>query len=477
MPKKGAGYVGAMTSAVVVGSGPNGLSAGVVLARAGIDVTVLEAEDRIGGGTRSAELNVPGVLHDICSATHPTGVASPFFASLGLEKHGLKWLWPEVDAVHPLDGGRAGVLFRDMDRTVQGLGVDGEAWRALYAPLAEHSDELIAEIFGPILHVPKHPVLLARFGLKALQPASWIARRWTTDEARALFGGLAAHAIHPLDRPTTAGLGLMFGMTSHAYGWPVAKGGSQSIAAALAADLVEHGGRIETGHRVTEMPQADIVMFDTSPSAVLAIAGDRLPSRVRRPLTKWRSGPGSFKIDFAVQGGVPWTNEWAAKAGTVHLGGTFEQLNAAERDVHAGRMPERPFVLLCQQYLADPGRSAGDIHPVWAYAHVPAGYTGDATDALIGQIERFAPGFRDRIVAQTVTTPAQLEEHNANYLGGDIGGGANDPWQLVMRPRVSPHPYSLGVKGLYLCSASTPPGGGVHGMGGFHAATHAVANL
>ena len=466
-----------MTSAVVVGSGPNGLAAAVVLSRAGIDVTVLEAEDEIGGGTRSAELNVPGVLHDICSATHPTGVASPFFRSLGLEKHGLEWLWPEVDAVHPLDGGRAGVLFRDLDRTADGLGEDGPAWRKLYAPLAAHADELIAEIFGPIIHVPRHPILLARFGLRALQPASWIARRWTTDEARGLFAGMAAHAIHPLQRPTTGGLGLMFGMTSHAYGWPVAKGGSRAIAAALAADVVEHGGRIETGHRVTEAPEADIVIFDTSPSTVLDVVGDRLPSRVRRPLRKWRTGPGIFKVDFAVDGGVPWTNEWARRAGTVHLAGTFEQLNAAEKEVNAGRMPDRPFVLLCQQYLADPSRSAGDVHPVWAYAHVPTGYAGDATEAIIRQIERFAPGFRDRIVARTVTTTAQVEEHNANYVGGDIAGGANDPWQLVMRPRMSPNPYSLGVKGLYICSASTPPGGGVHGMGGFHAATRAVAEL
>ncbi len=466
-----------MTSAVVVGSGPNGLSAAVVLARAGIDVTVLEAEDEIGGGTRSADLNVPGVLHDICSATHPTGVASPFFASLGLEKHGLEWLWPEVDAVHPLDGGRAGVLFRDLDRTVEGLGDDGPAWRRLFGPLAEHSDELIEEIFGPIIHVPKHPILLAKFGLRALQPASWIARRWKTDEARALFGGMASHAIHPLQRPTTGGLGLMFGMTSHAYGWPVAKGGSRSIAHALAADIVEHGGRIETGHRVTEMPQADIVIFDTTPQTVLAVAGDRLPARVSRPLKKWRTGPGIFKVDFAVEGHVPWANEWARKAGTVHLAGTFEELNAAERAVHAGRMPDRPFVLLCQQYLADPGRSAGNVNPIWAYAHVPAGYTGDATEAVITQIERFAPGFRDQIVAQTTAGPAQIEAHNANYIGGDIAGGANDPWQLVMRPRMSPNPYSLGVKGLYICSASTPPGGGVHGMGGYHAATRAVADL
>ncbi|AWB93678.1 phytoene desaturase family protein [Aeromicrobium chenweiae] len=466
-----------MTSAVVVGSGPNGLAAAVVLARAGVDVTVLEAEDGIGGGTRSAELNVPGVLHDICSATHPTGVASPFFRSLDLERHGLEWLWPQVEAAHPLDGGRAGVLFRDLDRTAEGLGADGEAWRRLYAPLVRRSDELIDEIFGPIVHVPRHPVLLARFGLRALQPASWIARRWESDEARALFAGLAAHASHPLSRPTTGGLGLMFGMTGHAYGWPVAKGGSVAIANALAADVVEHGGRLETGHRVTEMPQADIVIFDTSPGTVLQVAGHLLPGRVRRPLRKWRTGPGVFKVDFAVEGGVPWANDWAAQAGTVHLGGTFEEVDAAEREVHAGRMPERPFVLVCQQYLADPGRSVGDVHPVWTYAHVPTGWTGDATEAIIGQIERFAPGFRDRVVAQTTSGPAQLEAHNANYVGGDIGGGANDPWQLVMRPRVSPNPYSLGAKGLYLCSASTPPGGGVHGMGGFHAATAALAEI
>ncbi|MEJ7635053.1 NAD(P)/FAD-dependent oxidoreductase [Aeromicrobium sp.] len=466
-----------MTSAVVVGSGPNGLAAAVVLAHAGIAVTVLEAQDEIGGGTRSAELNVPGVVHDICSATHPTGVASPFFQSLDLGRHGLEWLWPEVDAVHPLDGGRAGVMFRDLDRTVEGLGSDGPAWRKLYEPLAEHSDELIGELFGPILHVPRHPILMAKFGLRALQPASWIAHRWKTEEARGLFAGLAAHAIHPLHRPTTGGLGLMFGMTSHAYGWPVAKGGSAAIARALAAEIIEHGGTIETGHEVTELPQADIVIFDTAPDAALRIAGHRLPGRVRRPLRRWRTGPGVFKVDFAVDGGVPWTNEWARKAGTLHLGGTFEQLNAAERQVSAGQMPQRPFVLLCQQYLADPGRSVGDVHPVWSYAHVPTGYTGDATETIIGQIERFAPGFRDRIVAMTVSTPADLEAHNANYAGGDIGGGANDPWQLVMRPRLSPNPYSLGAKGLYICSASTPPGGGVHGMGGFHAATRAVGDL
>jgi len=466
-----------MTSAVVVGSGPNGLAAAVVLAKAGVEVTVLEAEDEIGGGTRSAELTIPGLLHDVCSATHPTGVASPFFRSLDLVRHGLEWLWPEVDAAHPIDGGRAGVMFHDLDRTAEVLGEDGKKWRKLYAPLVEHSDALIGELFQPIIHLPKHPIRMATFGSRAMQPASWVARRWNTDEARGLFAGLAAHAMYPLDRPTTGGLGLMFGMTSHAYGWPVAKGGSAAIADALAAEIVEHGGTIETGHRVTELPVADIVMFDTTPAGVLSIAGDRLPARVLRPFKKWRRGPGVFKVDFAVDGGVPWANEWARKAGTVHVGGAFEQINAAEREVHAGRMPEQPFVLVCQQYLADPGRSVGDVHPVWSYAHVPQGYTGDATEALIAQIERFAPGFRERIVAKTVSTPAQLEAHNANYLGGDIAGGANDAWQVVMRPRFSANPYSLGGKGLYLCSASTPPGAGVHGMGGFRAATAALEAL
>lgn len=466
-----------MTTAVVVGSGPNGLSAAIVLARAGIDVTVLEAEETIGGGTRSAELTVPGVVHDICSAIHPTGVASPFFRSLGLERHGLEWLWPEVDVAHPLDGGRAGVLFSDVDRTARGLGHDEDAWRRLFAPLAERADDLLSEILRPLLHVPQHPILLAKFGRDAMQPATWIARRWGTDEARGLFAGLAAHAFQPLDRPTTGGLGLMLGLSSHAYGWPVAKGGSGAIARALAAELAAHGGRIETGQRVTELPQADIVMFDTSPATVVHLLGSRLPSRIRRPLRRWRSGPAAFKVDIAIEGDIPWANEWARKAGTVHLGGTIEQVNAVERQVRDGRMPARPFVLVGQQYLADPGRSSGAINPIWSYAHVPKGYRGDATEAVVAQIERFAPGFRDQIITQVSQGPVGLEAHNANYLGGDIGGGANDPWQLVMRPRMSPRPYSLGVKGMYLCSASTPPGGGVHGMAGFNAASAAMADL
>jgi phytoene dehydrogenase-like protein len=463
-------------TAAVVGSGPNGLAAAIVLARAGLDVTVLEAADEIGGGTRSAELTVPGLVHDVCSAIHPMGVASPFLQSLDLGRHGLEWVYPEVDAAHPLDGGRAGVLFHDLRRTVEHLGVDGPAWRRLFAPLVEHADDLMGELLGPVLHVPRHPLQLARFGLRALLPATALARRWSTDEARGLFAGLAAHATRPLSSPTTGALGMVFGLTSHGYGWPAARGGSAAIAAALAAELATHGGRIETGQHVTSLPDADVVMFDTAPQAAADIAGDRMPAHIARSLRRWKSGPGVFKVDLAIDGGVPWTNEWCRRAGTVHLGGTIEQIAAAEQQVADGRMPRRPFVLVAQQQVADPSRSVGDVQPLWAYAHVPTGYTGDATETVIDQIERFAPGVREQIVGQATTSPAQWEAYNPNYVGGDIGGGANTPWQLLMRPRASAHPYAIGP-GLYLCSASTPPGGGVHGMGGFHAATLAVDRL
>jgi phytoene dehydrogenase-like protein len=465
-----------MTTAVVIGSGPNGLACAVALAQAGLDVTVLEANDEIGGGMRSAELTVPGLIHDVCSAAHPTAIASPFFQTLGLEKHGLEWAWTEVEAAHPLDGGRAGAMYRDIGRTAEGLGVDGEAWRKLYEPLVAQADQLVGDLFGPIVGIPRHPFGMARFGLRALQPATWIARRWETDEARGLFAGLAAHAISPLDRPTTGALGMMFGVFGHAYGWPVAVGGSAAIARALEAVLLEAGGRIETGHRVTELPEADVVVFDTSPDQVLSLAGHRLPRRVARPLRRWKHGPAAFKVDLAVEGGIPWTNELAAQAGTVHLGGTIEEIVAADTDAVAGRMPERPFVLLCQQYLADPSRSVGDVHPIWSYAHVPHGYSGDATEHVIRQIERFAPGVRDRIVAMSTRTPAEAYAENANYIGGDITGGAGTPLQTVFRPRITHNPYWL-ADGLFLCSASTPPGGGVHGMGGYRAAQSVLRSL
>ena len=469
-----------MVDAVVVGAGPNGLAAAVVIARAGYEVTVLEAADTIGGGTRTEELTVPGVLHDVCSAVHPFAVASPLLSTLPLEDHGLAWCWPEVDLVHPVEGRRAGVMVQSLDDTVLGLGTDGPAWRAAFEPMATGFDALAEDLMRPILHVPRHPVRLVRFGLGALQPASVFARRWRTDEARGLFAGIAAHAIQPLSRPTTAAIGLMLAGSGHHVGWPVARGGSRAITDALASLLRSHGGTIETGVRIDalrQLPRARVALFDVAPRAMARIAGDAMPTSVRRAYERYRHGPGAFKVDLAVDGGVPWLSEPARRAGTVHVGGTFEEVAAAEADVAAGRMPERPFVLVAQQSLADPSRAAGDVHPVWAYCHVPRGFSGDATDALLDQVERFAPGFRDRIVGMHVRGPAQLELDNANYVDGDIATGANDPVQVVLRPRVAPDPYWTGVPGVFLCSAATPPGAGVHGMCGANAARSALRVL
>ncbi|WP_229054409.1 NAD(P)/FAD-dependent oxidoreductase [Aeromicrobium sp. Leaf350] len=466
-----------MTTAVVIGSGPNGLAAGIVLARAGLDVTVVEAEDEIGGGMRSAELTVPGVLHDVCSAAHPTGVASPFFSSLDLERHGLTWRWAEVEAAHPLDGGRGAALRRDVDATAASLGADADAWRRLFAPLVERADAITRSTLAPLVAVPPHPLVMARFGALGLPPSTFVARRFETEEARALFAGLTAHAVAPHTRWATGAIGLMFGLMGQAKGWPVAEGGSAAIARALTSVLTESGGRVVKGERVTSLPDADVVMFDTAVDQPLAMLGDRLPRRVRRALERWRPGPGLFKIDLAVDGGIPWQHPDTALAGTVHVGGTLEEIHAADSAVNAGRMPQRPFVMVCQQYLADPARSNGSVHPVLAYAHVPHGYTGDATQAILDQLERFAPGTRDRVVGMAVTSTADLQAHNANYLGGDVTGGEMTLWQTVARPRLSLDPYRLGVPGLYLCSSATPPGGGVHGMAGFQAATRAVSRL
>ncbi|HMG45802.1 MAG TPA: NAD(P)/FAD-dependent oxidoreductase, partial [Acidimicrobiales bacterium] len=467
-------------AAVVVGSGPNGLTAAVVLAQAGLSVTVLEAAETIGGGTRSAELTVPGVLHDICSAVHPFGAASPVFRSLPLERHGLEWRWPEVDLVHPLDGGRAGVFLRSIDETAAGLGDDGPAWRQVFGRASAAFPDLADDILRPLVHVPRHPVGLVSFGLRALLPATWLARRFRTDEARALFAGIAAHVIHPLSRPATAAGGIMLTASGHHVGWPVAAGGSQAVTTALAGLLAELGGTVETGVRVTslaDLPPARLKLFDTSPSGLLAIAGDALPERTRRALRRWRYGPASFKLDLAVEGGVPWTAEAARRAGTVHVGGPIGEIAVAEAEVHRGRLPERPFVLVAQQYLADPARSAGDVHPVWAYAHVPRGYDSDVTEPILRQLERFAPGVRERIVGQHVMSPADFAGYNANYVGGDISTGANTLRQLVFRPRVALDPYATGLPGVYLCSAATPPGAGVHGMCGYHAARSALRSL
>lgn len=467
-----------MSTAIVVGSGPNGLAAAVTLARQGVAVTVLEAADTIGGGTRSGELTVPGLLHDHCSAIHPVGIASPFFREIDLESNGVTWRFPEIDLAHPLDGGRVAAMTGSVAATAAGLGVDGPAWQRLFEPLREGFDDLIAEVLRPVVHLPRHPLRLARFGLPAMRSASALAKRWSTDEARALWAGLAAHSWLPLDKSFSSAIGVMFGAAG--YGWPVPEGGSQAIAAAMAKILTDHGGKIETGVRVrslAELPPADAVMLDLAPQGIVEVAGDRLPPRVRKAYQRFRYAPGAFKLDLAVQGGVPWADPVSGRAGSVHLVGTLEETIAAERDNNAGRMPERPFIIVGQQYLADPTRSKGDLHPIYSYAHVPHGYDGDATEQILGQFERFAPGVRERIVATRVTRTDAWSSYNANYVGGDIITGANTFRQLVFRPRVSVDPYRTGIPGVYVCSAAAPPGGGVHGMCGYHAARSALRRM
>jgi phytoene dehydrogenase-like protein len=469
-----------MSTATVVGSGPNGLACAVALAREGVEVTVLEAAETIGGGIRSAELTVPGLVHDVCSAVHPMAAASPFFKSLGLEAHGLRWRWPEIDLAHPLDDGSAAAMHHSLEETAAGLGPDGGAWKQLFGSTSAHFEALNEDLVGPVVHLPRHPILLARLGLPALLPATLLSRRWKTPAARALFGGVAAHSFSPLTQPLSSAVGMALITAGHSGGWPVAGGGSQAIADALASVLRQHGGRIETEVRVrslAELDGPDVVAFDLAPGALAEILGERLPARVARAYRRYRHGPGAFKLDLAVEGGVPWTAAACRRAGTVHAIGSLEELVAAERDVNRGRMPARPFVLVGQQYLADPGRSAGDVHPVWAYAHVPSGYDGDGGRVILDQIERFAPGLRERIVASSSRSPAELEAGNPNYVGGDIIIGANTPLQAVARPRLARDPYSTGVPGLFICSGATPPGGGVHGMSGFNAARSALRHL
>lgn len=469
-----------MTTAVVVGSGPNGLAAAVRLAQHGVQVRVLESKDTLGGGARSVSRGPYGLLHDECSAVHPTGAASPFFRSLGLEDHGLRWRWPEIDLAHPLDSGTAGVVLRDVERTAELLGADGAAWLHLFGPLSRAFDDLVEDVFRPVLHWPSHPLRLAAFGVNALAPASWTVRRWQTPEARALFGGVAAHALSRLSTPLSSSVGLLLTAAGHAHGWPVAEGGSQSISNALASVLHGLGGTVETGVLVESLDQLggpDVVLLDVSPRSALGICGDRLPPRTARAYRRYRYGPAAYKVDFDVRGDVPWTNEACRRAGTVHLGGTFEELAAVERDVVRGTMPARPFVLLAQQYLADPSRSAGGLNPVWAYAHVPHGHPGDVTRAVVDQVERFAPGFEQRIVSTSVRSVQGMEQHDANYVGGDISVGANTPRQLLLRPRPALDPYSTGIQGVFLCSSATPPGAGVHGMCGANAAQSALDHL
>lgn len=479
------GSVTDMTTAVVVGSGPNGLAGAIRLAQAGLEVTVIEAAERPGGGTLTSERTLPGLLHDDCAAFHPTGVASPFFASLGLERHGLRWRWPEVQLAHPLDDGRAGVATRDLEETAASLGVDRKRWLRLLGPAVRGFDDLLGEILQPVLHAPRHPVQLARFGLRALAPATATSALFRDDPAAALFTGVAAHKFGRLDRPLSSSVGLFLAATAQTVGWPVAEGGTESITRALLAELTALGGTVVTGVRVRSLDQLpeivrdrpDLVLLDTAPAGALEIAGDQLPSAVRRAFRRYSYGPAAFKVDLAIEGDVPWTNPDCRRAGTLHLGGTSAEIAAAEKAVDRGTMPERPFVLVGQQYLADPSRSTAQANPLYAYAHVPHGYTGDATEAVLGQLERFAPGVREQVLQAAVRSTADLADHNANYVGGDISAGANTARQIMFRPRMTANPYSLGVPGLYLCSSATPPGGGVHGMSGLHAAEAALREL
>lgn len=470
-----------MTSAVVVGSGPNGLAAALTLAAEGVEVTVLEAEDRLGGGTRSAELTVPGLIHDECAAAHPLAVDTPFSRRFDLGARGLVWREPEVQYAHPLEGGSGAAALRSVQATAAALaGRDGRRWRALFEPLSDSFSEIVEEITRPMLHVPADPLAMVRFGIPSALPVAVLARLWSGAGARALWAGVAAHAFRPFGTPVSAAVGVTLATAAHRVGWPVAEGGSASISRAMIALLREQGATLETGVRVgalEELGSPDVVMLDLAPAAAAELAGARVPARVARALRRFRRGPGAFKVDFAVQQGVPWSHEDSRRAGTVHVGGSYEEIAAAEADVARGRMPERPFVLACQQYLADPTRSRGDVHPFYTYAHVPAGFEGDISERVEAQIERFAPGFRERVLDRCVRGPRALEAHNANYTGGDIITGANTARQMLFRPRVARDPYSLGVPGVYICSAATPPGAGAHGMCGYNAALAALRRI
>ncbi len=464
--------------AIVVGSGPNGLSAAIELARNGRAVTVYEANETIGGGCRSAELTLPGFIHDICSAFHPLGAASPFFRDLDLSREGLEWIEPPAALAHPLDDGSAILLERSIEATAANLGADSRAYRRLVAPLVTEWDDLAADALGPLVRIPRHPLVMARLGLPGVLPARVLARiAFSGVRARALFAGLAAHSVMPLDAPLTASFGLMFAVATHVANWPFPRGGSQRIADALAARLRSLGGTIETGRRVQtldELGSARAYLCDVTPRQLEEIAGSRLSDQYRAKLRRFRYGPGIFKLDYAIDGPIPWRAKDCLRAGTVHLGGTLDEIAESEAQVARGKPADRPFVLVGQQSLFDPSRAPAGKHTVWAYCHVPNGSTFDMTERMEAQFERFAPGFRDRILARSVMGPAEVQSHNANYIGGDIGGGANTMFQFMTRPFFRLDPYATSARAVYLCSSSTPPGGGVHGMCGYHAARSAI---
>jgi phytoene dehydrogenase-like protein len=464
--------------AIIVGSGPNGLAAAITLARAGCSVLVCEANATIGGGARSAELTLPGFVHDVCSAVHPLAAGSPFFKTLPLERIGLEWIQPDIPLAHPLDDGFAACLDRDVDLTADQLPGDSRAYRRLMKPLARNWEKLSIEFLQPMLHWPRHPITLAHFGILALCPATFLAKFiFKGEPARALFAGIAAHSFLPLEAAASSAFALVLGLAGHAVGWPIPRGGSQQISNALAAYLRELGGKIEVNHRIEnlrDLPKSRAILLDVSVWEFLRIAGQEMPSGYRRKLESFRHAPGIFKIDYALSEPIPWKAEACRRAGTIHLGGGIDEIAAAERQIVRGKIPERPFVLVAQQSLFDETRAPRGQHTLWAYCHVPFDCKLDMSERIESQIERFAPGFRDCILARHKMGAADLEKSNPNLAGGDINGGAANLTQLIARPVLSPAPYRTPLPGVYLCSASTPPGGGVHGMCGYHAARAAL---
>lgn len=464
----------------VIGSGPNGLAAAITLAQAGVKVTVYEGQQRVGGACASAEVTLPGFVHDLGSSAYPMGVASPFFRSLGLERFGLRWVQPELALAHPLDGGIAASLGFGFAGLEEQLGArDAAAWRTMFTGLVERWEKLVPEILGPVMHVPRHGLALARFGLPALLPAVTLARRsFQNEAARALFAGCAAHSVMPLDAPVSAAIGLVLGTAAHATGWPVVQGGAQRLSDALAACLLELGGEIRTGQFVSsleDLPRAEIHLFDTSTEALLRIAGGRFSAGYKASLGAFQRGPGVFKVDWALSEPIPWAAKACRQAATVHVGGSMDEIAAAEQAVFDDGYADKPFVLLVQPSVCDPLRAPVGKHTAWGYCHVANGSTRDRTDAIEAQVERFAPGFRDCILARRTWNTQALEGWNPNLAGGDLGGGAMTAKQMLLRPTL--REYGTSDPGIFLCSSSTPPGGGVHGMAGYHAARLALRSV
>ncbi|MBE7177643.1 MAG: NAD(P)/FAD-dependent oxidoreductase [Mucilaginibacter polytrichastri] len=465
--------------AIVVGSGPNGLAAAITLQQTGKSVLLVEGKGQIGGGLRTAQLTLPGFHHDICSAIHPMAAGSPFFQTLPLENFGLKYVHPEIPCAHPFDDGSAAVLLRSAEETAQTLGEDGDAYLRIIRPLITDWPLLAPDVLGP-LHVPKHPLRLARFGLDALFPADLLAKSFRTEKARGLWAGMAAHAIQPLGNLATSAVGLVLLTQAHLGGWPATLGGSQNLADALAGYFISLGGQIQTGFLVeslAQLPSAKTVLFDITPRQLLRIAGHRFSPLYKKQLERYRYGMGVFKIDWALDEAAPFTAEECRKAGTVHLGGTLREISDGEKASASGEYPEKPFVLYAQQSVFDPTRAPEGKQVAWAYCHVPHGSKNDMTETIERQVERFAPGFRERILARATMNTEQLEAYNSNYIGGDINGGVLDIAQLFTRPALRWSPYRTSAKGLYICSSSTPPGGGVHGMCGFYAAKKALRDV